>query len=147
MLKLRKLTILLILILTILSSANAFAGNYLDTTRWEWCYSTDEYGIFIDNQTIKYYNGIAEYWECNYYPRSCTSHNCGEHYHYYLSSINFRNNTIATKGIIVRDFNGKVLFSDYRPSYGLRFEPIAPQSVGEVTANKVRSMLQRKYSN
>ena len=139
----KKIILIFTVLFTFLFSSVGFASCNLDLNRWEWLTSNDDFGVFIDTQTIKYSNNFAEVWECFYYPNSCELHpNVGEHYHYSLYSINYSRNTMGAKAYVDRDSRGNVLATG---SYSyVEYRPIAPDSIGEGVAIAVRKRLARR---
>ncbi len=130
---LKKILFVLTIFLVFLLSPLCFAKCELDQTRWEWIVSTDDYGVFLDTQTVKNFDNSAEVWICWYLPSSCEFHkSIGEHYHYNLFSINYRNNTYGLKSYINRDSIGRV--TDSHTFSSVRYEPIPPDSVAEMFA-------------
>lgn len=139
----KKIILILAVLFAFLFSSVSFASCNLDLSRWQWITSTDECGIYIDTQTIKYSNNNAEVWECYHYPHSCEVHtNIGEHYHYFLFLINYNNNTNGMKAYMGRDGNGRVLDS-FSESY-VRYDPIPPDSNAEAIAITVRKRFTRR---
>ncbi len=140
----KKIILFFTFLFAFLLSSVGFASCNLDTSRWEWVTSNDNFGAYIDTRTLKYSNNFAEVWVCLYFPYSCESHpNVGEHYHYNLQYIYYGNNSTALKSYIDRDKNGNTLDS-YTFQYVERI-PITPDSIGESIAIAVRKRATRRY--
>ncbi len=140
----KKVIFIVAVLFTFLLSSVGYASCDLDTSRWEWVASNDEFGVYYDTQTIKYSNNFAEAWACYYYPYSCKIHpNEGEHYHYILYYFYYGSRTMGMKAYVCRDGGGRVLESDSF-SY-VKTDPILPESIGEGIAMAVRKRATRRY--
>lgn len=62
------------LILLILLSATCFAAYEPDPARWQWLYSNDEFGTFLDKDTIRYNDDhtTVDFWLCIVCPQENT---------------------------------------------------------------------------
>ena len=130
--------IVLVMGLVVFSSPpTALASCNLDTTRWHWVGSTDDYGLFVDAKTVRpLYGNIVESWVCKYNVGSCELHRIGEHYDFCLITINYNNNTAGLKFYYVLDSNDNYV-ERYDYKHFTRYEPILPGSDGEFIADAV----------
>lgn len=132
----RKIIVLLTLALVLMYSTVAFASCILDTNRWKWIDSNDKIGMFYDNESLKIFNdSLVQTWLCYYYPNGCRTHD-GEHYHYFLTRIDYSNDRFGIKAALTRDSKGNAISNSVYPDF--HYELITPNSVGEIVAKKLR---------
>ena len=133
-----------LLLLAVSFCMSAFAECTLDQNRWKYLYSTDECGYYFDTLTVNMdkVNSSFDVWECNYFPgnvSACSWPVCKEkgvssteHYHYTLTTYDYKNRTMIFKSFIARDSNGKIIFTYDQPSYLQKPNRIAPDTIGEM---------------
>lgn len=116
------------LILLILLSATCFAAYEPDSTRWQWLYSTDEVGTFLDKDTIRYSDNHneVEFWICHVYPQKDA---------YYLRNCSINKNAMTLEIFSYAKYNStteKLLDSYTYKSYEIPSTKIIPGTIGEL---------------
>ncbi len=116
-------------------STVALASCNLDTMRWKWVGSTNNYSVFIDSKTIKpLYGNKIELWVCKYNVGNCETHNVGEHYDYCLIVIDYNQNAAGLKYLCTRDSHNNIIEQNNYYKYWT-YMPLLPESDGEQIAN------------
>ena len=139
----KKIIILLVLILTMLSTT-AFANVDSGPDRWKLFASDSMAKVYYDSETVKYYtdgNGsigdFAEVWRCYHFHNGCQNH-AGDHYDFELLYINFKDNTFAIKACITKDGKGKVVDNQEFAPTVLQYVPVRKGTYEALLAQKVK---------
>ena len=139
----KKVFFLLTVLLTLLVSSVASARCDLNMQRWKYIGdSSNGSAHFIDTGSIMFDGRYAQVWNCAYFPVRCEDHKY-EHYHHTLWLIDYGDNSIAVRDVYKRKPDGKIFGKEHYYDDEIEFNPIRPESIGEIIARETYALVRR----